>query len=350
MQTKHKVLILAAAAITAVAAISLIIFTSHNFKTEATAPKSHADSGAVYSKEIAESANLRFLCDIIDENMLLPTTKIEQEASLSPNATPFAGIVSHHLLAHTQIDAWFAELARQRKDISTFLVLSPSHWNLSTGFFSVTFGSWVVSGNASGGSGSTSAAAGKSMGTASSASTAGGAQQLVGTDFEIENKLKEALDARIDDAAFASEHGVSTLAPYIKKYFPQAKIAALIYSGEPPLNQPMAEDLCNAVSGCLDLGEPQKDSVFLLVSSDFSHHQNPATTKQRDERSRRFLENPQNESWILAVCDNRPAMYLLDKLLPEDAQTTILCNTNSYELCHEAPDDITSYFFCFFCR
>lgn len=329
MQTKHKVLILAAAAITAVAAISLIIFTSHNFKTEATAPKSHADSGVVYSKEIAESANSRFLCDIIDENMLLPTTKIEQEASLSPNATPFAGIVSHHLLAHTQIDAWFAELARQRKDISTFLVLSPSHWNLSTGFFSVTFGSWVVSGNAS---------------------AAEGAQQLVGTDFEIENKLKEALDARIDDAAFASEHGVSTLAPYIKKYFPQAKIAALIYSGEPPLNQPMAEDLCNAVSGCLDLAEPQKDSVFLLVSSDFSHHQNPATTKQRDERSRRFLENPQNESWILAVCDNRPAMYLLGKLLPKDVQTTILCNTNSYELCHEAPDDITSYFFCFFSR
>lgn len=330
MQTKHKILIVAAAAITAVAAISLIIFTSHNFKTEATAPKSHADSGAVYSKEIAESANSRFLCDIIDENMLLPTTKIEQEASLSPNTTPFAGIVSHHLLAHTQIDAWFAELARQRKDISTFLVLSPSHWNLSTGFFSVTFGSWVVSGNAGAASGS--------------------AQQLVGTDFEIENKLKEALDARIDDAAFASEHGVSTLAPYIKKYFPQAKIAALIYSGEPPLNQPMAEDLCNAVSGCLDLAEPQKDSVFLLVSSDFSHHQNPATTKQRDERSRRFLENPQNESWILAVCDNRPAMYLLGKLLPEDAQTTILCNTNSYELCHEAPDDITSYFFCFFSR
>ncbi|MDD6487935.1 MAG: AmmeMemoRadiSam system protein B [Spirochaetales bacterium] len=327
MQTKHKILIVAAAAITVVAAISLIIFTSH--KTEATAPKSHADSGAVYSKEIAESANSRFLCDIIDENMLLPTTKIEQEASLSTNTTPFAGIVSHHLLAHTQIDAWFAELARQRKDISTFLVLSPSHWNLSTGFFSVTFGSWVVSGNAS---------------------TAGGAQQLVDTDFEIENKLKEALDARIDDAAFASEHGVSTLAPYIKKYFPQAKIAALIYSGEPPLNQPMAEDLCNAVSGCLDLAEPQKDSVFLLVSSDFSHHQNPATTKQRDERSRRFLENPQNESWILAVCDNRPAMYLLDKLLSEDTQTTILCNTNSYELCHEAPDDITSYFFCFFSR
>ncbi|MBP5792525.1 MAG: AmmeMemoRadiSam system protein B, partial [Spirochaetaceae bacterium] len=330
MQTKHKVLIVAAAAITAVAAISLIIFTSHNFKTEATAPKLETLPGAVLPPEIAESVKARFLCDSIDENVLLPTTKIEQEESLSPNATPFAGIVSHHLLAHTQIDAWFAELARQRQDISTFLVLSPSHWNLSTGFFSVTFGSWVVSGGAS--------------------AASDGAQQLVGTDFEIENKLKEALDARIDDAAFASEHGVSALAPYIKKYFPQAEIAAVIYSGEPPLNQPMAEDLCNAVSGCLDLAEPQKDSVFLLVSSDFSHHQNPATTKQRDERSRLFLENPQNESWILAVCDNRPAMYLLGKLLPEDAQTTILCNTNSYELCHEGADDITSYFFCFFSK
>ncbi|MBO7136470.1 MAG: AmmeMemoRadiSam system protein B [Spirochaetaceae bacterium] len=330
MQTKHKVLIVAAAAITAVAAISLIIFTSHNFKTEATAPKSKAESGAVYSKEIAESSNSRFLCDDIDESRLLPTTKIEQEASLAPNTTPFAGIVSHHLLAHSQIDAWFAELARHRKDISTFLVLSPSHWNLSTGFYSVTFGSWLVSGN---------------VGAA-----ADGAQQLVDTDFEIENKLKEALDARIDDAAFASEHGVSALAPYIKKYFPQAKISAVIYSGEPPLNQPLAEDLCNAVSNSLNLAEPQKDGVFLLVSSDFSHHQNPETTKQRDERSRLFLENPQKESWLLAVCDNRPAMYLLDKLLPEDAQTTILCNTNSYELCHEGADDITSYFFCFFSK
>ena len=329
MQTKHKVLIVAAAAITAVAAISLILFTSHNFKTEATAPKLEALPGAVLPPEIAESVKARFLCDNIDENMLLPTTKIEQEESLSPNATPFAGIVSHHLLAHTQIDAWFAELARQRQDISTFLVLSPSHWNLSTGFFSVTFGSWVVSGGAS---------------------ATDGAQQLVGTDFEIENKLKEALDARIDDAAFASEHGVSTLAPYIKKYFPQAKISAVIYSGEPPLNQPLAEDLCNAVSSCLNLAEPQKDGVFLLVSSDFSHHQNPETTKKRDARSRLFLENPQKESWLLAVCDNRPAMYLLDKLLPEDAQTAILYNTNSYELCHKDPDDTTSYFFCFFCR
>lgn len=332
MQTKHKILIIAAAAITAVAAISLIIFTSHNFKTEAAAPKSHADSGALLSPEIRESTKARFLCDNTDDNVLLPTTKIEKEDSLSPDLFPFAGIVSHHLLAHSQIDAWFAELARRRKDISTFLVLSPSHWNLSTGFFSVTFGSWFVS--IDGGSGV----------------AADSAQQLVDTDFEIENKLKEALDARIDDAAFASEHGVSTLAPYIKKYFPQAKIAALIYSGEPPLNQPMAEDLCKAVSGCLDLSNPQKEDTFLLVSSDFSHHQNQKTTKQRDERSRYFLENPSKESWILAVCDNRPAMYLLDKLLPEDAQTTILFNTNSYELCHEGEDDITSYFFCFFSR
>lgn len=337
MQTKHKVLIVAAAAITAVAAISLIIFTSHKFKTEATAPKLEALPGAVLPPEIAESVKARFLCDNIDENMLLPTTKIEKEDSLSPDLFPFAGIVSHHLLAHTQIDAWFAELAKYRKDISTFLVLSPSHWNLSTGFFSVTFGSWLLS------SGDTSTSS-KSM------SRVDNTQQLVGTNLELESKLKETLDARIDDAAFASEHGVSTLAPYINKYFPQAKIAALIYSGEPPLNQPMAEDLYKAVSGCLDLSNPQKEDIFLLISSDFSHHQNSEITKIRDERSRLFLEKPQKESWILAVCDNRPAMYLLKKIISENEQTTILYNTNSYELSHECEDDITSYFFCFFSK
>lgn len=308
------------------AAIAISIFF---IKTEATAPKLQAVPGAVLPKEIRESVKARFYCEDTDEKHLLPTTKIQKENSLSPSATPVAGIVSHHILAHTQIDAWFTELAAHRPDISTFLVLSPSHWDLSTGFFSVTFGSWVVSGNAG---------------------AADDAQQLVATDIERENKLKEALDANIDDAAFAGEHGVSALAPYIKKYFPNAKIAAVIYSGESPVNQPLAEKLYNAVSGCTGLANSENDGVFLLVSSDFSHHQNLAKTKACDERSRLFLENPQKESWILAVCDNRPAMYLLDKLLPEDAQTTILYNTNSYELCHEGADDITSYFFCFFSK
>ena len=313
-------------AITAVTAILIILFPS--LKTEATAPKSQAEPGAAFSPEIAESTKARFYCEDTDENHLLPTTKIPKESSLSPNDVPVAGIVSHHILAHTQIDGWFAELAAHRPDISTFLVLSPSHWNLSTGFFSVTFGSWIVS----------------------SGANDGGVQQLVDTDFKLENRLKEALDAKIDDTAFASEHGVSALAPYIKKYFPNAKIAAVIYSGEPPVNQPLAEELYNAVKACTDQTNPENDGVFLLVSSDFSHHQNLAKTKACDERSRLFLENPSEQSWILAVCDNRPAMYLLDKFLPEDAQTTILYNTNSYELCHEAPDDITSYFFCFFSK
>ncbi|MBR4823321.1 MAG: AmmeMemoRadiSam system protein B [Spirochaetaceae bacterium] len=326
MATKLKIAVVCFAA---AIAIPLILFTLHKIKTEATAPKSQADSGAALSKEIAESASSRFYCDNIDESLLVPTNKIEKESSLAQNAVPVAGIVSHHILAHTQIDGWFAELAAHRKDISTFLVLSPSHWDLSTGFFSVTFGSWVVSGGG--------------------ASTAdGGTPQLVATDFEIENKLKEALDATIDDTAFASEHGVSALAPYIKKYFPNAKIAAVIYSGEPPVNQPLAEKLYSAVSGCTVSANPENDGVFLLVSSDFSHHQNLETTKARDARSRLFLEKPSEQPWILAVCDNRPAMYTLQKLLPDNSETTILCNTNSYELIPEGADDITSYFFCFF--
>lgn len=313
-------------AITAVTAILIILFPS--LKTEATAPKSQAEPGAAFSPEIAESTRARFYCEDTDEKHLLPTTKIPKETSLSPDDVPVAGIVSHHILAHSQIDGWFAELAAHRPDISTFLVLSPSHWNLSTGFFSVTFGSWIVS----------------------SGANDGGVQQLVDTDFKLENRLKEALDAKIDDTAFASEHGVSALAPYIKKYFPNAKIAAVIYSGEPPVNQPLAEELYNAVKACIDPANPENGGVFLLVSSDFSHHQTPEVTRTRDDRSRLFLEAPSKEPWILAVCDNRPAMYTLQKLLPESIRTTILCNTNSYELSSEGADDITSYFFCFFSK
>ncbi|NLK46814.1 MAG: AmmeMemoRadiSam system protein B [Treponema sp.] len=306
--------------------ISLLFFcSSNNSKTEATAPLKENSAGADFSKEIEKSRKAKFFCQKIDSSSLMPTYKIKEESFLPQNVYPIAGIVSHHLLAHVQIEKWFEQLASKRNDISTFIVLSPSHWHLSTGLFSVTFGSWVIH------------------------DTENDVEKILQTDILIENKLLSDLNARIDDNVFSVEHGVSTLAPYIKRYFPNAKIAAIAYNGEPPVNQIMAQNLCDAIKQHIDFEQnPNKNDVFLLISADFSHHQNVDVTKNRDNKSRHFLENISSQSWILAICDNRPAMYLLKNLLPENIETSILFNTNSYELSNKDENDITSYFFCYF--
>lgn len=274
------------------------------------------------SSIIEKSISSKFFCEDIDEKKLMPTSRIEQEDFLPQNAKPFAGIVSHHLLAHTQIEKWFQTLAAQRADISTFIVLSPSHWGLSTGDYSMTFGSWLIKENET--------------------------QSLLQTDTETARQIFDRLNAAIDDTVFEYEHGVSALAPYIKKYFPQSKIVAIAYPGEPPVDQNFAQKLYEAIKPCFDFENDKNNGNFLLISSDFSHHQNLQITQQRDCKSRAFLENPTEQSWILAICDNRPAMYALKKLLPQNAKSTVLFNTNSFELSNEGEDDVTSYFFCFF--
>jgi hypothetical protein len=53
---------------------------------------------------------------------------------------PWAGIASHHLLAHEYLDAWFSRLAEMRKP-RCFYILSPEHYGNSTEPYALTIGS-----------------------------------------------------------------------------------------------------------------------------------------------------------------------------------------------------------------
>ena len=54
---------------------------------------------------------------------------------------PWAGIVSHHILAHDYIDAWFYQLSKMRNP-KRFFIISPDHFNLSLEHYSLTTGAW----------------------------------------------------------------------------------------------------------------------------------------------------------------------------------------------------------------
>ena len=82
-----------------------------------------------------------------ERNLISPDTpEIPIEQNLAKNDVPFAGIVSHHLLAYKFIDEWFFELSEHNPKIKTFIVLSPSHWNLSRADFSLTSSAWNCDG------------------------------------------------------------------------------------------------------------------------------------------------------------------------------------------------------------
>jgi len=253
-------------------------------------------------------------------------SEIEREEKLPKEAFPLAGTVSHHLLAGKYIDIYFRTLASARK-VETFFIISPSHYGLSTQEWSLCECTWDA-----------------------------GKYGLVQTDSTKEGQLADALGVSYDKNAFRIEHGLSTLMPYIAKYFPKAKVCAIALEGEPPLRQAQAQKLTEALSPYFTKEKAKKN--FLLISSDFSHHGNTEETRKKDSHSRKFFESPSKEKWFFCVCDNRQGMYAMANIFCKDCndneksfyrqkKCSVLYHTNSFELSGKDGDDITSYFFTF---
>jgi len=227
---------------------------------------------------------------------------------------PWVGIVSHHILAHDYIDAWFSFLARMRY-VDTFFILSPDHYNVSLVPYSLTTGSWD-----------------SGFG-------------MVESDFDRVLEIAKTLDVDLDHGAFIIEHGISSLMPYIKKYFPRAKTVSVIISGESQVNTYTMEFLSDALKKYFN--KEGKQNNFLIVSSDFSHGGNPEETYKNDLQSEKYLNDSVNVSWNTVICDNRSGIYILDNLGKSNLISHILSHTNSFEI-SGVDEDITSYFFVYF--
>ena len=239
----------------------------------------------------------------------------QPEAVPPPGFFPWAGIVSHHLLAHEYLDAWFSRLADMRK-VQCFYILSPAHYGVELETYSLTGGFWETGFGA------------------------------VESDGKNVYRLAETLEVSPDPWAFRVEHGVSTLMPYIKKYFPESRAAAVAYDGDTSVNVPVSRRLAEALEREFD--EKGKRKNFLLISTDFSHRRNIEETTRTDYYSERYLRNTGDFSWNMVGCDNRPGIYILDRLGKKRIESLILYHTNSWKISNQWEDDITSYFFVYF--
>lgn len=237
------------------------------------------------------------------------------EALPPAKAEPWAGTVSHHLLAEKQINSWFSEIAKRRR-VETFFIISPSHYGLSAKEWSLDNCRWETKNG------------------------------IVYTDEKKEREIAAALGVSYEPQVFPDEHGVNTLIPYISRYFPKAKVCVIAVHGEPPLNQKNAQLLADSLAPYFT--EQGRRKNFLLISTDFAHHGDLEGTEFKDTRSREFFNAPSDSSWIFCGCDNRPGIYVISRLLTKDTKNAILYHTNSFELSGLDGNDITSYFFSLF--
>jgi AmmeMemoRadiSam system protein B len=235
--------------------------------------------------------------------------------ALPPGAVPWAGTVSHHLLAASLIDAWFATLRRSR-DIELFIIISPRHWNQGVRTVSLSGLPWDMG------------------------------QALVLVDLAALERLKRELDEEEDPTAFPGEHGVGTLLFSLHRHFPNARILPIIVPVD-ALDIETGRRLATALQIFFPPGRNHHN--FLLISTDFSHHHGVAETARRDHRNRRFLETLTLNRLPRTSCDNRTGLYILSRLAGRQnvIYTHILMHTDSFHLSGQGKEDITSYFFSF---
>ena len=119
-------------------------------------------------------------------------------------------------------------------------------------------------------------------------------------------------------------------------------------NGEPPLNTVYINNLINGITKVFDSEKSYKKD-FLLVSTDFSHHSNSELTEKKDNNSWIFFNSREHNPYF-CVCDNRPSIYVISKLLKPEDYDVVLYHTNSYEISGMDENDITSYFFSLFGR
>ena len=228
---------------------------------------------------------------------------------------PWAGISSHHILAHEYLDGWFSRLAQMRQP-GRFYILCPSHYGISIEPYSLTDGSWES-----------------------------GFGRLE-SDRNKARELAALLEVDLDPDVFLVEHGASALMPYIKKYFPEAQVVVIAYEYSGPMNIPEVRRLADVLAKEFD--QEGKRENFLLLSVDFSHGGNSEETHARDYRSQQYLRNTGAASWHMVNCDMLPGIYILDLLGKKNLESSILYHTNSWEISNQDEDDITSYFFVYF--
>jgi len=228
---------------------------------------------------------------------------------------PFSGTVSHHLLVGDIIDKWFNNLHHLRDNINCFIIVSPKHFNLGCNNICLSSLDWQID------------------------------NKFIKVNKKHIKRIKKKLKIDEDRYAFHKEHGISTLLPFIKKYYPGAKIVPIVldeFNKQIGKTLQLSEEIYKIVK--------KNKNTFVLISIDFSHWADRPVTDERDKKSSNIILNLNMEKINSIYSDNNTGLILLFDLCNKSniKKSHIFCHTDSEKFSRiKQENDITSYFFTF---
>ena len=228
---------------------------------------------------------------------------------------PLAGICSHHIMVWPLIDAYFTELKRHNSSISTFIILSPNHFYQGTSGISISKLPW-----------------------------SDGVHQT-GCDQKMIGYLLKKLNLKEDPTALYMEHGIGALVPFICKYYPDSRIVPVVIN-KITVKVSDIRKLADRISEWMK----KHPGVFVLLSTDFSHHESQEKARERDQLSEKILWAGDINYCGNIWCDNSAGircLFYIRKSIPL-SNIHFFCHTDSDTWISRHTDDDTSYFFSFF--
>jgi len=218
---------------------------------------------------------------------------------------PFIGIISHHLpTASPLIDNFYYQLQKSRPSIKTFVVIGPDHSERCRQNFSLKdVAVMTMYGEV---------ATNKQL-----------AKQLLG------------VGAKLDEACFAGEHAIGVQANYIRKFFPDAKMAPILlsYSAKQRDFTALIKEL-----------KKNRGEIFVLASVDFTHYQEVQKAEAIDAVSRKMINELAGGSFSLKQIDSPATIRIILCLAKElGLKPEILEHKNSFDY-NGVYKNTTSYF------
>jgi len=262
-------------------------------------------------EELPASLSSRiFPAQFSDKNLFL--SAIKQSKTLPLNQKISGLSVPHHLLARDIIADVFASAANNKYE--RIIIVSPDHYSLgrtrisyATQNFSTPFG-------------------------------------LLLSDQDFIKKLATVSNASSSDF-FYREHGIGAELPYIKYYFPNAKIVAITLS-----TSAHQKDLNELISFLEKNIGPE---TLIVQSTDFSHYLNSNQAGEKDKETISLLnkiENGEDPQIIFSLnepnnIDCLACQYLQTKIQKDvyKSKIHIIDHKNSQDYTSEVVEKTTSY-------
>jgi len=227
-----------------------------------------------------------------------------------------SGVIPHHLLAKSIIEKFFAELSKENYP-QKIVLFGPDHFNAGA-----IYGNKLITINTS---------------TTNLGNLA--------IDNELLNTLARVSSFAFSNYAIKNEHAIMSILPFIRQYFPNAKIIPFLIPAKFSFDETK-----NVVE---NLNKILPDNSFILASVDWSHNLPQNVADFHDKKSIRVFLNFEEKNFSNIEVDCPQCLYAIRyfaKLRNADNYIEIDHKNSQDFLNGEIIDNTTSYFSVLFSK